>query len=356
MATRIDIRPVDEAFVEEFVDVSRRHYLIEDVLDRRHIIWKHLETPTGPSRAIRLLADERPVGRIVMQKHRFLVDGAEVAAGNPIDLLIDAEHRSMQRFVALYKAMRHVEGLSFVYHTSNPTTDPIYRSLLKLPVVTHLNGFAIPVRPSHPLAKRMRVSRRLTRPLDAVAGFLLVLARMIGSRLSRIRCVPELPDDSVWGETLQSSCARQSVIQIRDAAFVRWRFLSDPVRPHELLAVRRRDQLLGYVALRHVDLFDLRFTVIVDIIFVNPLPRLDRGALIFHLCSRTRRAGSDLLFGMANIMNPDLASFFRFPFLHVPDDAMPQSTPIFVHSFDDAGRVVAQHPDAYLTLADLDLL
>lgn len=356
MATRIDVRPFDDAMVDEFVDVSRRHYVTEDVTDPRHVAWKHLHTPTGQSLAMRLLAEEQPVGRIVMQKHRFLVDGVEVVGGNPIDLLIDAEHRSMQRFVALYRAMRKVDELAFVYHTSNPTTDPLYRTLLKLEVMTRLDGFAVPVRPSKPLARRVKKSPWFFRVLDPIAGGLLALARILVAPFPGVRCVLELPADSEIDATMSRFAERQAVVQIRDAKFVHWRFLSDPVRPHDLLAVRRHGRLVGYVALRHVELFELRFTVIVDVALAEPLNLLNRLALTFELCRRARRAGSDLLFGMANVANPDLAAFFRFPFLGVPDDAMPQATPVFIHPFDDAGRSVASHRDAYLSLADFDLL
>jgi hypothetical protein len=356
MATRIDVQPVDESLVAEIVDVSRRHYVDEDITQTGHVAWKHHANPAGASLALRLLDDDRPVGRIAMQRRRWVVEGHDVVAGNPADLLIDEEHRTMQRFVQLFRSMRKVDGLSFLYHTSNPTTDPLYRTLLKLEVVTQLDGFVVPVRPSRPIAQRLHRPRVLFRALDPVAGALLALARGVLGPLTRVRAHPLLPADSEVDAALARFTARQRVVAARDARFVRWRFREDPLRPHTVLAVERRGRFLGYVALRRVELAGLRFTVVIDLALADRLRAPDRLALVAALCGVARRDGSDALFGMANAANADLGRFFRFPFLRVPDEAMPQLTPIFTYAFDEVGERVALRPDAYLTLADLDLL
>jgi hypothetical protein len=356
MATRIDVQPVDESLVDEIVEVSLRHYVDEDITKRDHVAWKHHRDPMGPSLALRLLDDDRPVGRLVMQYRRFLVDGQEVVAGNPIDMLIDEAHRSVNRFVQLFRSMRKVPGLSFLYHTSNPTTDPLYRTLLKLTVVTQLDGFVVPVRPSRPLAVRLRRPRAVFRVLDPVAGVLVAVARGLAASLSGIRTSPIFPADAEVDAVLDRFSARQRVVGVRDARFVRWRFREDPLRPHAVLAVRRRGRFVGYVALRQVHLSDLDFTVIIDLALAERLGARDRLALQLTLCGVARAQGSDALFGMANAQNPDLGRFFRLPFLRVPDAAMPQLTPIFTYAFDEIGERVAAQPDAYLTLADLDLL
>jgi GNAT superfamily N-acetyltransferase len=141
------------------------------------------------------------------------------------------------------------------------------------------------------LIRPLSVSRVLRRRLPAgmpgrvaaarIAGALPDLALAAGRALRRpsmagasLETVTRFDDafDRLWNRV----AATRPVAVVRDAAYLQWRYASYPFGGIETIALRRDDQVLGYVALmRLLETDGLRGAVILDLVSDPDEPRVD---------------------------------------------------------------------------------
>src|SRR5205814_311877 len=145
--------------------------------------------------------------------------------------------------------------------------------------------------------------------------------------------------DELWAR--HATLAR--LVQVRDAAFLRWRFSAVPAFGYEPFEVLVDGRLEGYVVLRVLTLFDLPFGAVVDLF---PCPLVDdevtREVLSFAQRHVTERGAAFL----TALLRPRHERHLRaFGFFHMPERGVGLAFREFVER--------ARYP--LLVSADMDL-
>jgi hypothetical protein len=352
---QIRVEPITPDSIPAHMALARTTYEDPILSDPAHFWWKHGSSPYGPSTSVGLYDEgEALVGRALVQPRAFYLGPSDSRrAGLVVDLLLVPSYRSAMNFIALVRNQPKQPDMGILIHTSNETSDPLYRKLLRYPVAFELKAYMLPLR-------ILRIAGKLTgRVLPALFELLTAPWRgalSFGAALARrsigIRVDEGLPPDREFAELMQRFRATAGPHFERSRAFLEWRF-KGPIFRGDLATVRWKSQTIGYVGWRNVTLEGLNFFVVMDIVVVQKLSWLQRFALWLELARRASASGADALFIMLNRANPALAELIGWMLIPIPDSRLPHPTPIFVLP-QDADLKSLPYISTYMTLADID--
>lgn len=195
--------------------------------------WLH-GGPSGPAAASLMLdGDGSPVGSGTMALRRISLDGEERLAGLAAHMATDPAARRRGVFSALElrnEALAAARGGAVALVFPSPAAAPIYRRRLGW---RDLPGVSVRVRP-------------LSTGAPAVAGAL----EELGADVDEL-CTAARPSARAY--------------LVRDAAYLRWRYLESP-REYAILAQRRRDRLAALAVLGRAKRRGLRIAVLAELI------------------------------------------------------------------------------------------
>ncbi|WP_232520701.1 hypothetical protein [Rhodobacter sp. CZR27] len=142
-----------------------------------------------------------------------------------------------------------------------------------------------PLRAGSALARRKPAAAPVAGLVNAVWSAWRALSGLGGSRLRRGETITVAQEfgaehDAFW----QKAVTHHPFIQVRDSAFMVWRFRDMPLQKYDVLQLRRDGELRGYVAIGH-DTDPKRGTAqVTDILTIDDDPR--DLALLFRAASR----------------------------------------------------------------------
>jgi hypothetical protein len=350
----VEVTRFSEAAVGEFVELSRREYGDSPASDARQTHWKHLQSPWGASAYVRLVAGTSTVGRIMLQPAEIHTQSGSLRVACAQDALIAPEFRSPPtNFLELTKACTARAGFQAVFHTSNAKSEPLYRRLLKFPTPFSLKGYGFPLHFSRLTKEKFGFGPGLLdgsgRPFGWMAGKLAAgLARPSGLEVKE-----DLPDEQEFSMLVSRAASGSGPVMGRSLSFLRWRFLEAPLWPATFISFIKHGKFCGYAAVRSFELEGLRCFGLMDFMF-EPLGLRESLAVRLWLLSRAARAGNDILFTLLNPGSPVGSSMAGFPFIPIPDQMLPHTTPIFMRAASEEALFLQGEGSLHLTLADLD--
>jgi len=320
-----------------------------------HIRWKHLASPFGASTYISLLEAGEVVGRALIQPRPMRTEAKMFNIASVMDLLIEQKHRTTPaNFISLTKASGNVEQYDLVFHTSNERTFPLYSKLFRFPNPFSLRAYGFPVRLAGVFAalfgRRIEAIDWFTAPVR----WLLVAIADTAKFCARLEIAPSaMSDDEL--ETLSAKSLHQSGPHLaRTNAFLKWRFTDSPFWSATIFRIDRKDQFVGYVATRKMELGGLNHLVLMDFMLDPDMPFLARIALRLWLVRQAITAKADALFTMVNSYSSMARKIAGFPLLPIPDRFLPHATPIFVRPRSNDLKELEADRSIHMTLADLD--
>jgi hypothetical protein len=240
------VRPYHEGDERELVPLFQR--VFGTTITEQHWRWK-LHASGAPVDNVWLAFDgERPVFQYAGIPQRWSIEGRERIGVVSVDTMTDPDYRRrglLTRVAAQAYACWREQNVAFVIGLPNQqwgsrTTALGWQELFGL------QWLARPLLPQNYAARRLKLPwlRQATwlgrgwdlwlRPrLEADAGIRVEPTEEAGAEFDRL-----------W----EARRARAAFSTVRDAAWVRWRFLASTQRRYELTVSRRGDALRGYAA------------------------------------------------------------------------------------------------------------
>jgi len=349
---------VGEDAVAAHLALAGTTYADEALADGVHFRWKHLQPPSGPSLVLVLDAEDhtRLLGHVFLQR-RFWVesDGTEYRAGLITDLVLAPDARDARRFVALMSGARASDGIDVVIHTSNETSEPLYRRLLRYPVACELEAYGAPtgrVRIGDAGTARERFFGTGATAIGIVAGWAARAAAPLLRGLARVSVSSHAPPDATIDSALAAFAAAAGPHLRRDRPFIAWRFGECP-NQSKVSWVRLSDQEYGYIATARVTVGTTNAIAIQDAVLPRMPRRLEGLALRMTVMAMSARAGAGVVIGLWNPRAPLARWMTGLPFVKVPSGFLPHASPIFLAS-SPPGSARAFSGEVFLALADLD--
>lgn len=342
--------------LSEHITVGKSVYSSAEVINSDHILWKHLQNPYGPSTSVSLrIASKELVGRSFIQPRTFWVTPSISCRGATVtDLVIMPAERNAASLITMTRAIKSPDGIDVVVHTSNDSSDLIYRRLFKFPIAFTLAATGLPLRVSNILKPRFTNSA-LIKVAELFASpwrWLLRATALVMGAVSDVKFASE-PSEKVISEIFTEYRQHAGAHFERSQRFLSWRFSEGPLFNGEVEWVWIQGECVGYLAFKQVTLGGLVVFVIMDAVLRRRLSLKEAIAIKF-LAARLAIEGScDAVFTLVNIENSALKWLKGFPFFLIPDRHLPHSTPIFIHASIEH-RSLEKQGDVFFTLADID--
>ena len=251
----IRIRQVDPASERERI-LSVLAANLPSAASPERFDWLYLSNPDG--RALVWLAEHengQPVGTSAAHPRRMHVGGDRVYALNLGDFAIDRSQRTLGPALRLLRATLapiRDRTYAFSYDFSNASMQAVYQRM-------GVDALGPNERWMQPIAMRRLLRGKLGDGwLAAVAGLagdaLLHARRSISGRVEGVRLAALAAECGEEFDALDARLARgRPVVGVRDAAYLNWRYLRNPVWKHEILCARADGRLVGYAVLRRTN-------------------------------------------------------------------------------------------------------
>lgn len=352
----ISLELFDQAKIPEHIDVGASVYSSPEVVNADHLRWKHLDGPYGPSLSVSLRGEAGVlVGRSFIQPRTFWVTPSTSCRGATItDLVITPAERNAASLISMTRAIKSPDGIDVVVHTSNDSSDLIYRKLFKFPIAFTLAATGLPLRVSNILKPHLAnpTLRKAIELLVSPWRWVLRTSALITGAVSGVKFAAE-PSDSVMSEIFEEYRHHAGAHFERSPRFLKWRFTAGPLFNGKFEWVWSQGECVGYLAFKQVTLGGLVVFVILDAVLRRRLTLKEAIALKFLAARLAIESSCDAVFTLANIENSALKWLKGFPFFHIPDRHLPHPTPIFIHASNEH-RSLEKQVDVFFTLADLD--
>ncbi len=230
------------------IDFFRRH--LTALSDDRRYDWLYHENPFGSGRAwiARAKATSAIVGVAAAFPRRFRAYGRPQDGWVLGDFCVDPQFRSLGPAVQLQRACLQVvsgKPVAIGYDFPSKGMLAVYRRLQIAPS-GRLVRMAKLLRADNYVAQRIRW-RAPVRFLSAASNILLSLSH----RERRVAKEYVIATESEFGPEfcpmIEQATANAAVSIERTPAYLNWRYLRHPQRPHELITARRNGALAGYL-------------------------------------------------------------------------------------------------------------
>lgn len=352
----IVFKKFDENEVINFIRLSEIEYgRQKNVTDADHIRCKYLQTPWGPSTIINLVCEGEVVGRAIMQPRFLYLSGKKVPVAFVADVLIHPDfRRPAGNFISLMNSIRKASNFSLVFHTSNNTTENIYKNLFRFKWPFGLKPFGFPLNLRKVGLKAFKAASPLLGLIAMPYRYLLLLLCGIARIFFKFKITEKEPDKTILDALCREEGIKNDREMVRDSNFLKWRYSTSPLWLAKILYLYSGSRLCGYVVLRNVELEGLRLTVVMDFCLHKEFNPIQLLCLRFSIIRIAQTYGDDMVFTLVNPASKASGKFIGFPWIKIPERLMPQKTPIFVHINDPAMVDLENQANFHITLGDLD--
>lgn len=280
--------------------------------------WRFADNPAGQG-WIRLADhDGRVVGHYAAVPMRVRVAGAERVFAMSCDTMTHPDYQKQGIFVTLaqelYDDIARRDGVTTVFGFPNDSSRPGFVGKLDW---FDVHVFPLRVKPARSAGILARwVPPALAAALGAIAdrAYRVVTPRVGPPQRCRIEPLARFDDrfDALWRRHQDLA----PVMQVRDRAFLEWRYLAVPSFGYRPFAVHVGDRLEGYLVLRRLELMGLPFVAILDLF---PWPLVD-AAITREVLAFAQLQAMDAGAAFLTALLPPAAAghLTRFGFLTVP--------------------------------------
>ena len=254
---KITVQPTDVCTSKcVVVDVLRNN--LNSMYDERRFEWLYERNPHGQPRAW-LAIDEmqdRPIGVAAAFPRSVYCDDKENTAWVLGDFCLEPQYRSLGPALQLQRAclavMQGGKVDTFCYDFPSASMIAVYKRL----------GFNV-IGKMFRLAKPLRVDRKSKAMIKNPAVQRVVTS--VGNSLLKLTLPKVDVDESFEISTYEGLCGEEftafaleqrrnyGICVQRSAEYLNWRYLNNPLAPHDLVTARRDGHLLGYAVLTETE-------------------------------------------------------------------------------------------------------
>ena len=262
------IRPYRDADEEQILEL--RHHVFGDLdpvrMKPSTWQWQFRRNPAGE--AFCALAEDhgRIVGQYAVIPTRFSVQGTQTRFALSCDTMIHPDYRRQGLFTALarevYQRIESEARITTVWGFPNKASLPGFTRHLNWRLLTVFPLRLAPLRPLAMLRARLGLKKGAGKmPAGRKeASPAAVFADIPGIEVKPITRFDE-ESDALWNRCQNLA----PVVQVRDAAYLNWRYKGVPEFGYRPFVVRSDRRLLGYLVIRTLTLMGHFFGVLTDL-------------------------------------------------------------------------------------------
>lgn len=304
-----------------------------DVSDAGFIRHQYFENPVGDA-LIELAVDPENgtlAGQYVMVPERFRCFGKESKAYLSLNTLTRKAYRGQKIFTGLaeraYKQAK-AGGYTFVYGAPNQNSYPGFMRKLSFKDIHHFPLYARPLAPSRMVQER--IGNKL---LAAIAKPFTVF---FPNKAVSVDGIEELTSENVgqmdvfWAKIK----GKYSVMGVRDAAYIRYRYLNVPRRTYYPYIAVENGEPVAFAVGRIREVAGFTCGMIADFLFLPGHEEIAK-RLVKTLVYRMKQEGASLAGCIILSHTVEAKLLKQCGFWHIPEKLLPQPTPLILRVLDE---------------------
>lgn len=334
----------------------------EDVSDPRYLHWLYEENPVRPATELVTRSGGIVSGHIAGVPLRYRLAGADVLGGLAVNAITHPDHRGKGIFIVLHAEVSRLtaaKDILFLFGFANPNSEKgclrhlNYHDLGRFPL------WILPLKLGSVMKAQDGIPRAIRRLCAAAGAPFLGLWRTVRRpRSNGEYTVEKIGEFGPEFDELWAAAGKDyENIAVRDAKFLRWRFVQCPTRRYDIFAARSGGRLAGYIVGTSTRFSGLRWAMIADMLVPATAAGRDTAAvLIAAFTRRARASGADIAASLMLRHAPAAAALRRNGYLAAPSRLMPREFPILLqwNSPQEPPPGVFDTRNWYLTMGDYD--
>ena len=343
--------------LDKLVDLIKENYGDIEIANKEFLIWQYELNPDGKA-IIKLAVDNinnAVVGHCAVIPVSLKV-GNEVIKGTlAINTLTKKEYRGQGIFTKLVLALHdkcREMNLAFTYNFPNPNSYPGYIKKIK-----SVELGRVPL-----LIKYIKKKKAITEKLERFMSYLIApvqyFFKLKSERLDTIM-VYEINNNNVSDMDLLWEKVKDNykIMEVRNASFVKWRYLDIPLRKYKILCVKEDGEVQGYIVGICKEVKGIKFGMIVD--FITNVNNAKAGHLLIkHLLRHLSEQGAEFSGVLMQKHAKEYGLLKKSGFYKCPKFLEPQPIRVLYkpHMPEGDQKITYDINNWFLTMGDFDVI
>jgi hypothetical protein len=357
MDLELRLERVSEKHIEPYALLSRAEYGDDTAVSQaRHLRWKFIENPQGPSIGIHLYRGGELVARMVALTRQFFHRGTCYKAAHIVDFLVHPRERGMNSLLQLVVGLKQLSGFDFLLIMApNAAGAAVWEKFVKMHGYFDLDVALAPLRPATALQKSGNFRSGPIAPIADWSWRLLIgAATWLRSGWGHTKIETNWPE-ALELERMFSAEWGDRVIGLRSPEFLEWRYRRSPVFQYDVRFIRENGTLCGYFVTRRAVYDGMDCLFIVDAFGQPQLAESSWRTASRASISQASRCGAEMATILGNTGWGPLRATKTMPFFSVPPRYLPRKTTVYAQWLTQPGFEI-RRDNFYVALGDSDVI
>jgi GNAT superfamily N-acetyltransferase len=324
-------------------------------------LWQFRDNPAGPG-IIRFAMDDKVfAGQYAVIPTRFCIRGKETPAALSCDTMVNPDYQRLGIFTALARDVyrKALEmGIELVWGFPNENSHHGFKKNLQWFDIATLPTYVRPLRFT-PLLQYF-LKNRFAGSLAGTAAamlqpFMFPVQKVVHDTTGDLKIEKVLHADAAFNGLWNANKAKYPILQVRDAAYVNWRYFGLEPDMYEVFVLRRGGAMEGFIVMRRAQFFGVDTAVVADI-FPADLPAGDFSFAMEFCASHSLRNGCALMVFLCTALADERYRQCRF--MRVPQRFEPKQFNFGARceANPDLAKLAHDISNWYITFGDTDLV
>lgn len=351
-----NVKEYEDKDFEDLLELHRDNYGDVCISNEEFLKWQYYSNPSGKA-VIKLAMDyenNKLAGEYVVIPMKLKVKNEVLKGTLSLNTLTRKEYRGQGIFTGLAESVykecnkRH---LAFTYGFPNQNS---YHGFVKKLDFKELGQVPLLLKPlNYKVLVEKKVSEFLSKLIPKLNSYKRFDTENGDFKIYDINESNIKDIDGLWNRIKQN----YKVIGVRDSQYIKWRYIDVPLREYKILAVKKDDQVLGYIVSNIKDVDGICSGMIVDFLFDHAFQ--SAGNALLHALMRYFKSKDVHLAGSLLMKNSlEYNTLKENGFYHCPKSLEPQPFPFIYrsHACEGYDEVIYDFNNWFITMGDYDVI
>ncbi|WP_125116835.1 GNAT family N-acetyltransferase [Agathobaculum sp. Marseille-P7918] len=342
----------------EMVWMAQEQYGIEnDIANAEFLQHQYFKNPAGEA-LIDLAWDEENnalAGQYIVWPQKFFCKGKNIPCVNSLNTLTKREYRGQGIFTGLANktySRAASAGDKFCYGVPNPNSYPGFIKKLHFKKVCDLPLLLRPLCLSRMTAEYFNrpVLKNILKPVNCLFG-------ISGKETKYQFCEIKSENLQLVDEFWKTVCGKYSIMNVRDSAHVRFRYLEMPRRQYYPYVAMYQAKPVCFAVGRIMEVAGMQCAMLADFLFQDGFEDAAK-SLIRHMLVQLKKQGASLAGCLMLEHTQEYKVLKKLGFIRCPKKLEPQPFPLLVRRFDEsiAESELVNSQNWFFTMGDYDVI
>ncbi len=352
------VKAYSSEYFEEMLEMAQEQYGAEnDIANADFLQHQYFQNPAGGA-LIDLAWDDESgtlAGQYIIWPMRMKIFGKQYISAHALNILTREKYRGQKIFSRLGETSCQKQkkyGIALCYATPNPNSYPGYISKLLFKEICPMPLMLRPLRLSQMAAEYLNkpVLNNVLTPANCLFG--------ISEKNSSYQfCVIKNDNLQLVDEFWKMVNGKYNIMNIRDSAYVRFRYLEMPRRQYYPCVAMYQGKPVCFAVGRIMEVAGMQCAMLADFLFQDGFEDAAK-SLVRHILVQLKKKGASLAGCLMLEHTQEYQVLKKLGFIRCPKKLEPQPFPLLVRRFDEsiAESKLVNRQNWFFTMGDYDVI